>query len=61
MIGVSSVRLSVQEIEDFETVSDFDVLMKSSHGHNGPSGPERDEFNNHKDYNQEKPSKLKQR
>ncbi|XP_075890924.1 ryanodine receptor 2 isoform X2 [Nelusetta ayraudi] len=50
-----------REIEDFETVSDFDVVMKSSHGHNGPSGPERDEFNNHKDYNQEKPSKLKQR
>ncbi|KAG7226578.1 hypothetical protein INR49_003735 [Caranx melampygus] len=50
-----------RELEDFETVSDFEVLMKSSHGHNGPSGPERDEFNNHKDYNQEKPSKLKQR
>ncbi|KAI3364879.1 hypothetical protein L3Q82_001062 [Scortum barcoo] len=50
-----------RDLEDFETVSDFEVLMKSSHGHNGPSGPERDEFNNHKDYNQEKPSKLKQR
>nr|XP_033467469.1 ryanodine receptor 2-like isoform X2 [Epinephelus lanceolatus] len=50
-----------RELEDFETVSDFEVLMKSSHGHNGPNGPERDEFNNHKDYNQEKPSKLKQR
>ncbi|XP_018521997.1 ryanodine receptor 2 isoform X1 [Lates calcarifer] len=50
-----------RELEDFETVSDFEVLMKSSHGHTGPNGPERDEFNNHKDYNQEKPSKLKQR
>ncbi|XP_034425492.1 ryanodine receptor 2 isoform X10 [Hippoglossus hippoglossus] len=50
-----------RELEDFETVSDFEVLMKSSHGHNGPNGPERDEFNNHKDFNQEKPSKLKQR
>uniref|UniRef100_A0A671VHP5 Uncharacterized protein n=1 Tax=Sparus aurata TaxID=8175 RepID=A0A671VHP5_SPAAU len=50
-----------RELEDFETVSDFEVLMKTSHGHNGPNGPERDEFNNHKDYNQEKSSKLKQR
>ncbi|KAM9837412.1 LOW QUALITY PROTEIN: ryanodine receptor 2 [Aulostomus maculatus] len=50
-----------KELEDFETVSDFEVLMKSSHGHNGPNGSEKDEFNNHKDYNQEKPSKLKQR
>lgn len=51
----------LQELEDFETVSDFEVLMKSSHGHNVPNGSERDEFNNHKDYNQEKPSKIKQR
>ncbi|KAM8837244.1 ryanodine receptor 2 isoform 8-T9 [Spinachia spinachia] len=51
----------VKELEDFETVSDFEVLMKSSHGPNGPNGPDREEFNNHKDYNQEKPSKLKQR
>lgn len=51
----------LQELEDFENVSDFEVLMKSSHSHNGPNGPDRDEFNNHKDYNQEKPSKLKQR
>lgn len=50
-----------QELEDFETVSDFEVLMKSSHGPNGSNGPDRDEFNNHKDYNQEKPSKIKQR
>lgn len=49
---------SLQELEDFETVSDFEVLMKSPHG---PSEPEKDEFNNHKDYSQEKPSKLKQR
>ncbi|KAM3591914.1 uncharacterized protein V6R79_009433 [Siganus canaliculatus] len=50
-----------RELDDFETVSDFEVLMKTSHGHNGPNGLERDEFNNHKDYNQEKPSRLKQR
>uniref|UniRef100_A0A3B5KSP6 Uncharacterized protein n=1 Tax=Xiphophorus couchianus TaxID=32473 RepID=A0A3B5KSP6_9TELE len=50
-----------RELEDFETVSDFEVLLKSSHGPNGPSGHDRDEFNNHKDYTQEKPSKLKQR
>ncbi|XP_053094371.1 ryanodine receptor 2 isoform X7 [Pangasianodon hypophthalmus] len=52
-----------KDLEDFETVSDFEVLMKSSHGHMSSNGPEkdRDEFNNHKDYNQEKPSKLKQR
>ncbi|XP_034049809.1 ryanodine receptor 2 isoform X2 [Thalassophryne amazonica] len=50
-----------RELDDFETVSDFEVLIKSSHGHNGPGGLERDEFNNHKDYSQEKPSKLKQR
>uniref|UniRef100_A0A8B9KBW8 Ryanodine receptor 2 n=1 Tax=Astyanax mexicanus TaxID=7994 RepID=A0A8B9KBW8_ASTMX len=52
-----------KDLEDFETVSDFEVLMKSAHGHMGSNGPEKDkdEFNNHKDYNQEKPSKLKQR
>ncbi|XP_015234788.1 PREDICTED: ryanodine receptor 2 [Cyprinodon variegatus] len=49
-----------RELDDFESVSDFEVLLKS-HGPNGPSGPDRDEFNNHKDYAQEKPSKLKQR
>ncbi|XP_030196348.1 ryanodine receptor 2 isoform X3 [Gadus morhua] len=49
-----------KECEDFETVADFEVLVKSSHGHMGvPS--EKDEFNNHKDHNQEKPSKFKQR
>ncbi|XP_061087166.1 ryanodine receptor 2-like [Conger conger] len=52
-----------KELEDFETVSDFEVLMKTAHGHLGSNGPEKDkdEFNNHKDYNQEKPFKLKQR
>ncbi|XP_030630748.1 ryanodine receptor 2 [Chanos chanos] len=52
-----------KDLEDFETVSDFEVLMKSAHGHMSSNGPEKekDEFNNHKDYNQEKPSKLKQR
>ncbi|XP_062858850.1 ryanodine receptor 2 isoform X1 [Trichomycterus rosablanca] len=52
-----------KDLEDFETVSDFEVLMKSAHGHMGSNGPDKDkdEFNNHKDYNQEKPSKLKQR
>ncbi|XP_060751069.1 ryanodine receptor 2 [Tachysurus vachellii] len=52
-----------KDLEDFETVSDFEVLMKSSHSHMSSNGPdkEKDEFNNHKDYNQEKPSKLKQR
>uniref|UniRef100_A0A3P9BDB2 Ryanodine receptor 2 n=1 Tax=Maylandia zebra TaxID=106582 RepID=A0A3P9BDB2_9CICH len=54
-------KTHINELEDFENVSDFEVLMKSSHSHNGPNGPDRDEFNNHKDYNQEKPSKLKQR
>lgn len=58
---LNSTTVCLQELEDFETVSDFEVLMKSSHGHNGPNGPDRDEFNNHKDYNQEKPFKLKQR
>ncbi|XP_023805329.1 ryanodine receptor 2 isoform X2 [Oryzias latipes] len=58
---------SKKELDDFETVSDFEVLIKSSHGHSVsnipsvPGGPEKDEFNNHKDYNQEKSSKVKQR
>ncbi|XP_035389751.1 ryanodine receptor 2 isoform X1 [Electrophorus electricus] len=58
-----SIFTPKKDLDDFETVSDFEVLMKSAHGHIGPNGPERDrdEFNNHKDYNQEKPSKLKQR
>nr|XP_040033351.1 ryanodine receptor 2 isoform X4 [Gasterosteus aculeatus aculeatus] len=57
----NSIFSPKRELEDFETVSDFEVLMKSSHGPNGSNGPDRDEFNNHKDYNQEKPSKIKQR
>lgn len=55
------VFLCMQECEDFETVSDFEVLVKSSHGGGGLMGGEKDEFNNHKDHNQEKPSKFKQR
>nr|XP_021335867.1 ryanodine receptor 2 [Danio rerio] len=52
-----------RDLEDFETVSDFEVLMKTPHSHMSSNGPdrERDEFNNHKDHNQEKPSKIKQR
>ncbi|XP_070401457.1 ryanodine receptor 2 isoform X2 [Nothobranchius furzeri] len=57
----SSLFSPKKDLDDFETVSDFEVLMKSPHGSDGPNGPDRDEFNNHKDYNQEKPSKLKQR
>ncbi|KAM8876872.1 ryanodine receptor 2 isoform 3-T3 [Synchiropus picturatus] len=57
----SSLYSPKNELDDIENVSDFEVLMKSPHSHNGPSGSDRDEFNNHKDYNQEKPSKLKQR
>ncbi|XP_037829496.1 ryanodine receptor 2 [Kryptolebias marmoratus] len=56
----SAVLGTAKELEDFETVSDFEVLMKAPHSPNNPNGPDRDEFNNHKDYNQEKPSKLKQ-
>ena len=54
-------QVEILPVNETLMVSDFEVLMKSSHGHNGPNGPERDEFNNHKDYNQEKPFKLKQR
>lgn len=52
-----------RDLEDFETVSDFEVLMKTPHSHVSSNGPDRDrdEFNNHKDHNQEKPSKIKQR
>ncbi|XP_056627769.1 ryanodine receptor 2 isoform X3 [Triplophysa dalaica] len=52
-----------RDLDDFETVSDFEVLMKTPHSHVSSNGPdrERDEFNNHKDHNQEKPSKIKQR
>ncbi|RXM31020.1 hypothetical protein EOD39_7372, partial [Acipenser ruthenus] len=56
-----------KNLEDFDADSDFEVLMKTAHGHLGSNGPEKekeslkDEFNNHKDYTQEKPSRLKQR
>ncbi|KAG7282547.1 hypothetical protein CRUP_001122, partial [Coryphaenoides rupestris] len=50
---------SKKECEDFETVSDFEVLVKSHCHIGGPNA--KDEFNNHKDHNQEKPSKFKQR
>ncbi|XP_053461567.1 ryanodine receptor 2 isoform X2 [Nycticebus coucang] len=54
------------DLEDYDADSDFEVLMKTAHGHLVP-GVDKDkettkpEFNNHKDYAQEKPSRLKQR
>uniref|UniRef100_F6UA28 Ryanodine receptor 2 n=1 Tax=Ornithorhynchus anatinus TaxID=9258 RepID=F6UA28_ORNAN len=53
--------------EDYDVDSDFEVLMKTAHGHLIPERADREkdaakpEFNNHKDYAQEKPSRLKQR
>lgn len=55
------------DLEDYDADSDFEVLMKTAHGHLVPDRVEREkeaakpEFNNHKDYTQEKPSRLKQR
>lgn len=55
------------DLEDFDVDSDFEVLMKTAHGHLVPDRMDKDketpkpEFNNHKDYAQEKPSRLKQR
>ncbi|NXO29348.1 RYR2 protein, partial [Cisticola juncidis] len=55
------------DLEDYDADSDFEVLMKTAHGHLIPDRTERDkdatkpELNNHKDYVQEKPSRLKQR
>ncbi|ELK05119.1 Ryanodine receptor 2 [Pteropus alecto] len=55
------------DLEDYDADSDFEVLMKTAHGHLVPDRVDRDkeatkpEFNNHKDYAQEKPSRLKQR
>lgn len=55
------------DLEDYDVDSDFEVLMKTAHGHLVPDRGDRDkeatkpEFNNHKDYAQEKPSRLKQR
>ncbi|KAI4555582.1 hypothetical protein MJG53_019272, partial [Ovis ammon polii x Ovis aries] len=55
------------DLEDYDVDSDFEVLMKTAHGHLVPDRGDKDkeatkpEFNNHKDYAQEKPSRLKQR
>uniref|UniRef100_A0A8B9TAP9 Ryanodine receptor 2 n=1 Tax=Anas platyrhynchos TaxID=8839 RepID=A0A8B9TAP9_ANAPL len=55
------------DLEDYDADSDFEVLMKTAHGHLVPDRAEREkdatksELNNHKDYVQEKPSRLKQR
>jgi ryanodine receptor 2 len=55
------------DLEDYDADSDFEVLMKTAHGHLVPDRIDKDkeatkpEFNNHKDYAQEKPSRLKQR
>nr|XP_014340342.1 PREDICTED: ryanodine receptor 2 [Latimeria chalumnae] len=55
------------DLEDYDADSDFEVLMKTAHGHLTSNGQEKEreiakpEFNNHKDYTQEKPSRLKQR
>ncbi|KAM5301819.1 ryanodine receptor 2 isoform 4-T4 [Glossophaga mutica] len=55
------------DLEDYDVDSDFEVLMKTAHGHLVPDRADKDkdapkpEFNNHKDYTQEKPSRLKQR
>ncbi|NWZ19209.1 RYR2 protein, partial [Asarcornis scutulata] len=55
------------DMEDYDADSDFEVLMKTAHGHLVPDRAEREkdatksELNNHKDYVQEKPSRLKQR
>ncbi|KAF1505299.1 Ryanodine receptor 2, partial [Eudyptula minor novaehollandiae] len=55
------------DLEDYDADSDFEVLMKTAHGHLVPDRTEREkdatkpELNDHKDYVQEKPSRLKQR
>ncbi|NXC37611.1 RYR2 protein, partial [Penelope pileata] len=55
------------DLEDYDADSDFEVLMKTAHGHLVADRAEREkdatkpELNNHKDYVQEKPSRLKQR
>ncbi|KAG8123547.1 hypothetical protein E2320_018933 [Naja naja] len=53
------------DLDDYDADSDFEVLMKTAHGHLVPDRVEKEaaksEFNNHKDYTQEKPSRLKQR
>ncbi|XP_053238593.1 ryanodine receptor 2 isoform X14 [Podarcis raffonei] len=62
----SSGRLGPKnDLDDYDADSDFEVLMKTAHGHLVPDRIEKEavksEFNNHKDYTQEKPSRLKQR
>uniref|UniRef100_A0A8C2U1P0 Ryanodine receptor 2 n=1 Tax=Coturnix japonica TaxID=93934 RepID=A0A8C2U1P0_COTJA len=55
------------DLDDYDADSDFEVLMKTAHGHLAADRTEREkdatkpELNNHKDYVQEKPSRLKQR
>uniref|UniRef100_A0A669PHL3 Ryanodine receptor 2 n=1 Tax=Phasianus colchicus TaxID=9054 RepID=A0A669PHL3_PHACC len=55
------------DLEDYDADSDFEVLMKTAHGHLAADRTEREkdatkpELNNHKDFVQEKPSRLKQR
>lgn len=46
IVHTSWVFAVLQDLDDFETVSDFEIL---------------NEFNNHKDYHQEKPTKPKPR
>lgn len=48
------------DLEDYDVDSDFEVLMKTAHGHLVPDRGDKDkeatkpEFNNHKDYAQGK-------
>ncbi|KAJ1155514.1 hypothetical protein NDU88_008244 [Pleurodeles waltl] len=66
-LPASSLYLPKNELDDFDVESDFEVLMKTAHGHLVPERAEKEketskpELNNHKDYTQEKPSRLKQR
>uniref|UniRef100_A0A4W3JLJ5 Ryanodine receptor 2 n=1 Tax=Callorhinchus milii TaxID=7868 RepID=A0A4W3JLJ5_CALMI len=67
--GLANTNILPQknELEDFDADSDFEVLLKTAHGHLASATVEKEkekegakaEFNNHKDYNQEKPSRLK--
>uniref|UniRef100_A0A670IB03 Ryanodine receptor 2 n=1 Tax=Podarcis muralis TaxID=64176 RepID=A0A670IB03_PODMU len=55
----SSSRLGPKnDLDDYDADSDFEVLMKTAHGHLVPDRIEKEavksEFNNHKDYTQEK-------
>ncbi|XP_078504129.1 ryanodine receptor 2 [Lissotriton helveticus] len=66
-LPATSLYLPKNELDDFDVESDFEVLMKTAHGHLVPERAEKEketpkpELNNHKDYTQEKPSRLKQR